>query len=225
MPDSRDAMLRRIRTAIAAGNPEGTPASGNLTAQEDMRAAFAAIPRTYNRAGQLDREERLHLFTERLHDYDATVTSCGADSIPQAIAAILERNGQRRIVIADGLPGGILPTDFPFLSEREASLSDLDACDGIITTCTVAIATTGTIVLCHGPGEGARKLTVIPDRHLCIVRTDQLVETVPEAFDCLMPYVRNPMTFISGPSATADIEMTRIRGVHGPRFLDVVILR
>jgi L-lactate dehydrogenase complex protein LldG len=80
-------------------------------------------------------------------------------------------------------------------------------------------------VLTHGPGEGARRLTLVPDRHLCILRAEQVVETVPDAFDRLAPYATHPLTFISGPSATADIEMTRIRGVHGPRFLDVVLVR
>jgi len=101
----------------------------------------------------------------------------------------------------------------------------LNACDGIITTCTVAIAFTGTIVLTHGPGEGARRLTLVPDRHLCVVRAEQVVETVPEAFERIGAPAGRPVTFISGPSATADIEMTRIRGVHGPRFLDVVLVR
>ena len=225
MPDSRAIMLQRIRTAIAAGNAGSATTPAALPTDEDARAEFASIPRTYIRAGQLDLESRLHLFAERLHDYDAIVTPSSADSLPQTVAAILEKNGQNNIIVADGLPGGWLPAGIKFLSEREASLRDLDTCDGIITACTVAIATTGTIVLHHGPGEGARRLTLIPDRHLCIVRADQLVETVPEAFDRLAPYATSPITFISGPSATADIEMTRIRGVHGPRFLDVLLVR
>lgn len=225
MTDSREVMLQRIRSAIAAGDTRGVEASGELATQQDVRSDYAAIPRAYKRIGQLDLEGRLRLFAERLHDYDADVSVTSPGSILETVAAILAKNGQSNVVIADGLPDGILPAGLPFRAEREASIHDLDTCDGILTTCTVAIATTGTIVLRHGPGEGARKLTLIPDRHLCIVRADQVVETVPEAFDRLAAYSTSPITFISGPSATADIEMTRIRGVHGPRFLDVVLVR
>ena len=122
-------------------------------------------------------------------------------------------------------PQNFLPDGFAFQPESDASVDDLNHCDGIVTLCTVAIASTGTIVLTHGPGEGARRLTLLPDRHLCIVRADHIVETMPEAFDRLAPFATHPLTFISGPSATADIEMTRIRGVHGPRFLDVALVR
>lgn len=225
MPDAREIMLQRIRAAIAAGNQSGAARSGYPGTDEEARTEFAATTRTYIRAGRLDRQACLRLFAERLHDYDANAFPAGADSIPQAVSAILEENGQKKVIVADGLPGGLLPAGFNFLPESEASIRDLDTCDGIVTVCTVAIATTGTIVLRHGPGEGARRLTLIPDRHLCIVRADQVVETVPEAFDRLAPYAASPITFISGPSATADIEMTRIRGVHGPRFLDVVLVR
>ena len=225
MPDSRDVMLQRIRAAIVAGDPSGATHPGVRATEDEARAEFAAIPRAYIRKGKLDLEARLSLFAERLNDYDAIASSASADSLPQTIATILERNSQKNVVAADDLPDGILPDGIKFLAEREAPLRDLDTCDGIITTCTVAIAATGTIVLCHGPGEGARKLTLIPDRHLCIVRADQVVETVPEAFDRLAPHSSDPITFISGPSATADIEMTRIRGVHGPRFLDVLLVR
>lgn len=225
MTDSREVMLQRIRSAIAAGDTWGVAASGGLATDIEARSDYAAISRTYIRQGKLDTETCLHLFAERLHDYDANVSVTSAGSIPEIVAAILAKNGQSKVIVADGLPDDILPAGLPFRAEHEASLRDLDTCDGILTTCTVAIATTGTIVLRHGPGEGTRKLTLIPDRHLCIVRAEQVVETVPEAFDRLAAYSTSPITFISGPSATADIEMTRIRGVHGPRFLDVVLVR
>ena len=217
MPDARDAILERIRSATRRGADENAPARA---AEE-----FAAIARPYLRAGRLDAEARLHLFIDRLHDYDAHVVETSADSLPRTIANVLQQHGQRKVIAADGLPHEMLPRDFEFLAEREAGIEDLNECDGIVTVCTVAIASTGTIVLAHGPGEGARRLSLIPDRHLCVVRAHQVVETVPEAFDRLAPSATHPLTFISGPSATADIEMTRIRGVHGPRFLDVVVVR
>lgn len=213
MPDAREAILARIRSAVP---PERR---GNPVAER------AAIPRGYRRAGSLDSEARLHLLIDRLRDYDANVVETSAASLPQAISGVLARHQQRKVIVADGLAPDLLPPDFRFLPEREADLQDLNDCDGIVTTCTVAIASTGTIVLTHSPGEGARRLTLLPDRHLCIVRAGQVVETLPEAFDCLGPFATRPLTFISGPSATADIEMTRIRGVHGPRFLDVVLVR
>ena len=212
MTDTREAILSRIRNSIG-------PASGDAQRERE------AIQRTYLRTGSLDPDSRLRLFVERLRDYDANVVETGTASLSSAIAAILRANGQRKVISADGLPPELLPPDFRFLPERDADRADLNDCDGILTRCAVAIAATGSIVLTHGPGEGARRLTLLPDRHLCIVRAEQVVETVPEAFDRLAPFSTMPITFISGPSATADIEMTRIRGVHGPRFLDVALVR
>jgi L-lactate dehydrogenase complex protein LldG len=215
MTDAREAVLGRIWSGLAEANAGGSAQLG---------AGFAQIPRNYDRRGGLDSHTRLHLFVERLHDYDANVVETTGDSVPDAIAAVLTSHGQGKVIVADGLPAEFLPQDFDFLPEREAGIEDLNECDGIVTVCTVAIASTGTIVLTHGRGEGKRRLTLLPDRHLCIVRAEQIVETVPEAFDRLAPLATHPLTFISGPSATADIEMTRIRGVHGPRFLDVVLV-
>lgn len=213
MPDSREAILARIRSSVGPDRPA------------DASAERAALPRNYRRAGTLDPEARLHMLIERLRDYDANVVHASAADVPQTVAEILTQHQQRKVIVADGFPPELLPVNFRFLHERDADLQDLNDCDGIITVCTVAIAFTGSIVLTHGKGEGARRLTLVPDRHLCILRAEQVVETVPEAFDRLAPYATHPLTFISGPSATADIEMTRIRGVHGPRFLDVVLVR
>jgi L-lactate dehydrogenase complex protein LldG len=213
MTDARTAMLNRIRSAVADDE------------RIDAAADYAGIPRTYIREGMLDPESRLHLLLERLRDYDTHVVETSAASLPQTIASVLREHQQKKVIAADGLPEQMLPRDFGFIPERNASLDDLNTCDGIVTICSVAIAFTGSIVLTHGPGEGARRLSLLPDRHLCIVRAEQVVETVPEAFDRLAGLATHPLTFISGPSATADIEMTRIRGVHGPRFLDVVLVR
>lgn len=214
MPDARSVVLEKVRAGIG---PRGQATS--------LAGEYDALPREYIRTGSLDEKARLHLFLERLRDYDTHVVETSAVALPEAVAAILRQHGEKKVIAADGISPRVLPGDFRFLPEPEADIQDLNDCDGIVTTCTVAIAFTGTIVLTHGPGEGARRLTLLPDRHLCIVRADQVVETVPEAMVRLAPFAKHPLTFISGPSATADIEMTRIRGVHGPRFLDVVLVR
>ncbi len=212
MTDARDAILQRIRAGL--GSPAPTP-------HRTTRRSHAH----YIRAGQLDPEARLHLLLERLRDYDTHVVETDAASIPKTILTVLRENGQKKVIVAEGLPLQLLPAEFGFLPEREATVTDLNDCDGIVTLCTAAIAWTGTIGLTHGPGEGARRLTLLPDRHLCIVRAEQVVETVPEAIRLLGASTAPLLTLISGPSATADIEMTRIRGVHGPRSLDVVLVR
>jgi L-lactate dehydrogenase complex protein LldG len=218
MIDARAAILARIRSATARDAESGCE-------DGDAAAEFAAIARSYARSGGLDAEARLRLFIDRLHDYDALVVETCADSLSDTIAAVLEKHWQLNVVVADGFPAEYLPEGFGYVAERDACLEDLNECDGIVTACSVAIASTGTLVLTHGPGEGARRLTLLPDRHLCVVRAEQVVETVPEAFARLADRKTHPLTLISGPSATADIEMTRIRGVHGPRFLDVVLVR
>jgi L-lactate dehydrogenase complex protein LldG len=205
-------VLGRIRSALG-------------TREADAGAEYPALPRNYSRAGTLDQETRLELFISRLRDYEAHVVETDAASLRGAIADVLREHGQKIIVAVDGLPAEMLPAGCTFIPEHDADTDTLNRCDGVVTVCTVGIASTGTIVLTHGPGEGARRLTLLPDRHLCVVRADQVVETVPEAFDRLAAFAARPLTFISGPSATADIEMTRIRGVHGPRFLDVVVVR
>jgi L-lactate dehydrogenase complex protein LldG len=211
MADSRTVILERIRSAVGK--------------QTDAAADYGAIPRQYVRTGSLDAAGRMRMLEERLRDYDANVVEAEASSLPGTIVSILQGHGQKKVVAADGIADGILPEDFPLIAERAASVEDLDACDGIVTLCSVAIAFTGSIVLTHGAGEGARRLTLVPDRHLCVVRAEQIVETVPEAIDRIGARKTEPLTFISGPSATADIELTRIRGVHGPRFLDVILVR
>jgi L-lactate dehydrogenase complex protein LldG len=212
---TKDAVLGRIRAAIG-----GT--SSDVAARDAERLA---LERGYLRSGSLDADARLAMFLERLHEYDANVVRTDAASIPSVIGEVLRGHGQRSVIVADGFPAELLPEGFGFRRESEADVEDLDRCDGIITSCFAGIAFTGSIVLTHGPGEGARRLTLLPDRHLCVVRAEQVVETVPEAMDRLAEFATSPITFISGPSATADIEMMRVRGVHGPRFLDVVLVR
>jgi L-lactate dehydrogenase complex protein LldG len=131
--------------------------------------------------------------------------------------------GVRRLVVPSGLRAEWLPGGFEFVVDDGLSAAELDGMDGVMTGATVAIAETGTVVLQNTAGQGRRAVTLVPDYHLCVVRVEDVVETVPEAFTRLEGTAELATTFVSGPSATADIEMTRIKGVHGPRFLDVIL--
>ncbi|MGP3915767.1 LutC/YkgG family protein [Nonomuraea sp. 10N515B] len=157
------------------------------------------IPRGYRTTQQV--EDLVGLFAERVDDYRAIVHVLPAAEVP---AKIDELVAGRRVI----RPGG-------------DGWEDLNTADGVVTSCAVAIAETGTIVLDHGPGQGARAQTLVPDYHLCVVRADQIVSGVPEAIARLDP--ARPLTWISGPSATSDIELNRVEGVHGPRTLEVII--
>lgn len=216
--ESRDAILSRIRGSI-----QQSRGGHHLPA--------TLVERHYRQAGSLSPEERLALFTERLREYDARVTLVDPAGVSSAIARITAESGSQAQtaqpsswIVADGFPNEWLQNPDSFQWEAKASVEDLDHCAGVITTCTAGIAITGSIVLQHGPGEGIRQTSLLPDRHLCVVQASQVVETVPEAFQRLTATATRPTTFISGPSATADIEMTRIRGVHGPRQLDVILV-
>jgi len=185
-------------------------------------AAAPVVPRDYHGPGE-DRTgsaELIQLFEERVLDYRAAVHRCAPDQIAATVAAILTARGSTRIVTPDGLPSEWLPAGVQ--DEPPLATEALDQVDGVLTTCAVAIAVTGTIILDHGPGQGRRAVTLVPDHHLVVVRTDQIVATVPDAIAALDP--RRPLTWISGPSATSDIELSRVEGVHGPRRLDVILV-
>lgn len=217
-PGARTDILAQIRSAI------GVPSRPSPTESWD------AIPRAYLQRGALDPAGCAALLEDRLHDYGAGVYQAGVSQIASTIASILRRQNKQRILIPAGLDRTWLPPGFSFVPDDTLSYRELNACDGVLTGCTLAIALTGTLVLCHGlqiPMEqvaGRRALTLVPDYHLCVVSASSVVETVPEAFRLLEPHKQQPITFISGPSATADIEMTRIQGVHGPRVLDVLLV-
>lgn len=208
MSDARNEIFARIRRAT------GVP---SLDAWED-------IPRRYRQSSQLPHRALIELLKDRLHDYDAQVIECSSTRVTQAIAQMLRARGVSRIVIPEGLPASLLPDGFDFVEDVELSHAELNQCDGILTQCALAIAETGTIVLQNVLGQGRRAATLVPDYHLCLVNANDVVATVPEGIMRLRPTAHLPTTFISGPSATADIEMTRIKGVHGPRFLDVILL-
>ena len=208
-PDSGDArriVLGRIRDALA-DRPAGGP-----------------IPRDYERALPPG-TDRIELFVERVSDYRATVHRTTAADLPAAIAAVLAAHAATRIAVPAGIPdsvarrierGASRPTSPPCRMPTSIAL------DGVVTGCAVAIAETGTIVLDAGPDQGRRALSLLPDLHVCVVHVDQVVGSVPEAIARLDP--TRPQTWISGPSATSDIELQRVEGVHGPRRLEVIVV-
>ncbi len=187
-------------------------------------AAYAAIPRDYRSpAHSSDAHAVVDRFAQRLAEYGAGFAHLPHQAaLPAAIAAALGARGKSALAVVSGIPSEWLPSGFDFPLADPLTAVELDRIPGILTACSVAIAESGSLVLQSGPRQGLRRHTLVPDYHLCIVLESQLVATVPQAFDRLHPEL--PTTFISGPSATADIEMTRIQGVHGPRTLDVLLV-
>jgi L-lactate dehydrogenase complex protein LldG len=183
----------------------------------DPAAEYAAIERPYLRSHHA--EGIVDLFAERVADYQAIVHRVRAADLPAAIAtALAARPGDYGV--PDGLPAEwVTGIHHARLASKPA---DLERLAGVVTGCAVAIAETGTIVLDHGPGQGRRALTLVPDYHLVVVRADQIAADVPEALERLD--LTRPLTFVSGPSATSDIELSRVEGVHGPRTLEVMIV-
>ena len=205
---SRDAVLSRVRAALPAH-------------KSDARSN----PASYPRAGNLSDQDRLHLLEERLREYDARVFHSSEPGLSQKIAEVLSQGGKLRMIHPSGVPLEWLDARITWTADSVGlSNAEIESFDGVLSGATAAIAESGSIVLQHGPAEGRRALTLLPDYHLCVLFKEQVVETLPECFDRLKPGATRPTTFISGPSATADIEMTRIKGVHGPRFLDVVLV-
>ncbi len=208
------------------GERENTAMLARIRAATADRAGLPDVPRRYRPAsrgpGQAD-EALISLFEERASDYRATVRRCGATEVAQVLADAVAARGALRIGVPRGFPApwsALLPGPVP--DDPPLDIAALDALDGVVTTCAVAIAETGTIVLDTGPGQGSRAFTLVPDYHLAVVRTGQIVAAVPDAVAALDP--ARPLTWISGPSATSDIELRRVEGVHGPRTLDIVIV-
>ena len=204
MSVAREEILGRIRAALC--DVDGAPP--------------VAIPREYRRAGAVPVD--VDLFAERVADYKAEVHRVPAVDLAATVARLLGERGAHRIAVPPGLPPQWLPDGVEIARDEPAlPVNDLDTLDGTLTGCRVGIAETGTIVLDGGPECGRRALTLVPDLHLCIVLTDQVVASVPDAINALDP--ARPLTFISGPSATSDIELERVEGVHGPRTLVVLL--
>lgn len=213
MSEAKSEMLKRVRTALGSGR-----------VPTDRAPEYAALPREYTSASVLDQEHLLALFVERLHDYGAAVHHCSATEIAETVAKVLTAHRKSGVLIPQGLPPEWLPTGFTFTREAGLDYAQMDASQGVLTGCALAIALTGTIVIRHSVETGSRALTLIPDYHLCVVSAEQVVHTVPEGIRAIATFGAAPVTTISGPSATSDIEMTRIKGVHGPRTLEVILV-
>lgn len=208
MSDAREAMLQRIRSAL-----------GERPMQEE------AIPRAYHHAGSNEQAAVIARFVERVEDYKAAVIQTTEAHLATALAQVCAERGFRRLVVPDDLSDAWLPAGVEVLrDEPPLSYEALDRVDAVLTGCRLGIAQTGTIVLDGGAGQGRRALSLVPDVHLCVVQAGQVVDLVPEAIAALHTSATKPITFISGPSATSDIELSRVEGVHGPRTLIVLLV-
>ena len=194
MSDAREEILARVRAALAEVSPA---------------VEVPAPPRVTPVA------DLVGLFRERVEDYRATVSRCSSEDLPAVVATTVSGLS---VVVPHGLglevPGSV--------TDDGLAAVELDAIDAVVTAARVAIAETGTIVLDHAADQGRRAISLVPDLHVCIVREDQIVTDVPDAIALLDP--TRPLTWISGPSATSDIELTRVEGVHGPRTLHVIVV-
>ncbi len=209
--NSREQVLEKIRRATEKD-------------AHDATARYAALERNYVHAGTLGAEERIALMIERLREYDAEVVECPPGGLAEAIAAQLAASGHRLFVAPAGLPSEWLVPGFDWKTDRDLITAEIEQTEGVVTASVCGIADSGTIVLHHSAAEGRRVISLLPDWHLCVLRASDIVETLPEYF-ARCAAAPKLATYISGPSATADIEMTRIKGVHGPRFLHVIVVR
>ncbi|MFF4568142.1 lactate utilization protein C [Streptomyces sp. NPDC001410] len=210
---SRERILGRVRRALADVPQDDTPYE-------------RAVSREYLREhGERTVEEMVNLLAENLADYRAIVHRATDAELPLLIMRLLAQRGSQEVLVPPGLPPEWMSAADPTrVHDRAASTPrELDKVESVVTGCAVAIAETGTIVLDGGPDQGRRRISLIPDHHICVVRVpEQVVSSVPQALDRLDP--ARPLTWISGPSATSDIELDRVEGVHGPRTLEVVLL-
>jgi L-lactate dehydrogenase complex protein LldG len=204
MTDARAELLGRIRSATHGAAP-------------------VAIQTEFRNRGALAPSMRVARFCERVGDYRAEVRR--VTDVAEAVASAAGERAATRFVVPAGLPHAWRPAELELTDDAGFSPTELDRMDGVITGCTVAIAETGTIVLAGGAHEGRRAITLVPDLHICVVDEAQIVELVPESFLRLaeLGMQTRPITFISGPSATSDIELSRVEGVHGPRDLVVLV--
>ncbi|MFE7978975.1 lactate utilization protein C [Streptomyces shenzhenensis] len=209
----RERILGRVRRALADVPADDPPYE-------------QAVARDYLRAhGERTAAETVHLLAANLADYRALVHRCTDGELPALIAGLLTDRGAMSVLVPPGLDEGWLAaTDVTRVADRaESTPHELDRVDSVVTACAVAIAETGTLVLDGAPDQGRRRITLVPDHHICVVRVPgQVVSAVPQALERLDP--ARPLTWISGPSATSDIELDRVEGVHGPRTLEVVLV-
>ncbi|MGW5128936.1 LutC/YkgG family protein [Streptomyces sp. NPDC004069] len=212
---SRDRILGRVRRALADVPPDDRPYE-------------QAVSRDYlRRHGDRSAEETVDLLAENLADYRAIVHRCDAEGLPRLIAHLLGARGSKTVLVPPALePDWLAAVEAGVarVADRpDSTPHELDRVDSVVTGCAVAVAETGSLVLDGSPDQGRRRITLVPDHHICVVRVpEQVVSSVPQALDRLDP--TRPLTWISGPSATSDIELDRVEGVHGPRTLEVVLV-
>lgn len=218
MSGARSEILEAIRGALGPGARERP--SGSVAASPAGAAPGLA---TIDPAGLIE------LFLERVRDYQAGAIQVADQAIPGAVSELARRHCARRLIIPAGFPDRWRPADLELVEDTgELGPRELERFDGALTSAVLAIAETGTLVLDAGPDQGRRALSLLPDLHLCVLDASRLVADIPDAVAPLGPEVaahRRPLTFISGPSATADIELRRVHGVHGPRRLEVIVAR
>jgi L-lactate dehydrogenase complex protein LldG len=217
MSSSREAVIGAIRGALEEGGRGRTK---------------EALSRNYRTGGSATSGNALNLFQDRLEDYKAHVTRCSLVELPEAILRRLDFEGIRDVVVPQDLPeawmgrarGEGIRVEWDGVPDL-LDVPGIASAQGVVSGCAGAIAETGTVVLDGGFAQGRRALTLLPDYHLCVVLASQVVETVPEAVRALEREGGRPgpLTLISGPSATSDIELVRVEGVHGPRTLDVIL--
>ncbi|MDH6514702.1 L-lactate dehydrogenase complex protein LldG [Streptomyces sp. SAI-135] len=206
---SRERILGRVRRALADAPGEDVPVERGYLREHGDRSV----------------EETVELLAENLADYRAIVHRCTAAGLPATLAGMLAARGAKTVLVPPGLePAWLADAGTEQVPDRAGSTPhELDRVDSVVTACAVAVAETGTLVLDGGPDQGRRRITLVPDHHICVVRVpDQVVSSVPQALERLDPV--RPLTWISGPSATSDIELDRVEGVHGPRTLEVVLV-
>ena len=210
MSEARINILRRVRAAIrdipAGETPDQVP-----------------LPRDYLATDPYP-VDKLDRFAERVAEYRATVHRVASDGLEAAIAAACSRRGVKRLIVPLDIPDAWIPPGIVAVRDDKLINDQLNAADGVLTGAALGIAQTGTIVLDGGSLQGRRALTLLPDYHLCVIRADQIVGLVPEAVARLRGSATRPMTWVSGPSATSDIELNRVEGVHGPRTLEVIVV-
>jgi L-lactate dehydrogenase complex protein LldG len=214
MSAAREEILGRIRAALA-------------DVPESERPADVPVAANYRRRGTRDPDELVSVLAQRLEDYHAEVRRVAPGQLPQALTEACRDFGLRRIVVPAALPAEWRPMGVELTEDHGLSAGELDQLDGAVTGCAAAIAETGTLIL-DGQGVcGRRAVTLVPDHHVCVVRADQIVDSVPEGIAAVRTAVIDegaPITLISGPSASSDIELARVEGVHGPRHLRVLIV-
>jgi len=210
---AREEILGRIRSALA-----------DVPATE--RPGDVPVERDYRRRGKLGAEARIELLAERLRDYHAEVRTVAPDRVGEAVAEACGQWGLTEVVVPPELEAAWRPPGVEVVEDRGLDPAELDRIDAAVTGCAAAIAETGTLLLDGRGASGRRVITLVPDHHICVVTVDQVLESVPEGVAALAPAVIDdhaPITLVSGPSASSDIELSRVEGVHGPRNLLVLI--